>query len=45
MASDGINITSRWYGDCEKAMIIDMLTSKIESLGKNFDSEWKNHYN
>ena len=45
MASDVINMPSRWSGDLEEAMIIDILTSKIEPLWENFDAEWEKHRN
>ena len=45
MASEIINMPSRWSGDLEEAMRIDILTSKIEPLWENFDSEWKKHCN
>lgn len=45
MASDVINMPSRWSGDLEEAMIIDVLTSKIEPLWENFDAEWEKHFN
>ena len=45
MASDVINMPSRWSGDLEEAMIIDILTSKIEPLWENFDAEWEKHCN
>ena len=45
MASEVINMPSRWSGDLEEAMRIDILTSKIEPLWENFDSEWKKHCN
>ena len=41
MASEVINMPSRWSGDLEEAMRIDILTSKIEPLWENFDAEWK----
>ena len=45
MASEVINMPSRWSGDLEEAMRIDILTSKIEPLWENFDAEWKKNYN
>ena len=45
MASEVINMPSSWSGDLEEAMRIDILTSKIEPLWENFDSEWKKHCN
>ena len=45
MASDVITMPSRWSGDLEEAMRIDILTSKIEPLWENFDAEWKKHCN
>ena len=45
MAADGINMPSRWSGDLEEAMRIDILTSKIEPLWDNFDAEWKKYFN
>ena len=44
-AADVINMPSSWSGDLEEAMRIDILTSKIEPLWENFESEWKKHYN
>jgi len=44
MASEIITMPSRWSGDLEEAMRIDILTSKIEPLWANFDAEWKKHY-
>ena len=45
MASEVINMPSRWSGDLEEAMRIDILTSKIEPLWENFDAEWKKNCN
>ena len=45
MASEIINMPSRWSGDLEEAMRIDILTSKIEPLWENFDAEWKKNCN
>ena len=45
MAFDVLNMPSRWSGDLEEAMRIDILTSKIEPLWENFDSEWKKNCN
>ena len=45
MASEVINMPSRWSGDLEEAMKIDILTSKIEPLWENFDAEWKKNFN
>ena len=45
MAFEILNMPSRWSGDLEEAMRIDILTSKIEPLWENFDSEWKKNYN
>ena len=45
MASDVITMPSRWSGDLEEAMRIDILTSKIEPLWDNFDAEWKKYFN
>ena len=45
MAYEVINMPSSWSGDLEEAMTIDILTSKIEPLWENFDSEWKKHCN
>ena len=45
MAADVINMPSSWSGDLEEAMRIDILTSKIEPLWKEFDAEWKNYCN
>ena len=45
MASEVIDMPSRWSGDLEEAMRIDILTSKIEPLWENFDSEWKKNFN
>ena len=45
MASEVINMPSRWSGDLEEAMRIDVLTSKIEPLWENFDAEWKKNCN
>ena len=45
MAFEILNMPSRWSGDLEEAMRIDILTSKIEPLWENFDSEWKKHCN
>ena len=45
MAFEVLNMPSRWSGDLEEAMRIDILTSKIEPLWENFDSEWKKNYN
>ena len=45
MASEVINMPSSWSGDLEEAMRIDILTSKIEPLWENFDSEWKKNCN
>ena len=36
---------SRWSGDLEEAMRIDILTSKIEPLWEDFDAEWKKYCN
>ena len=43
MASEVITMPSRWSGDLEEAMRIDILTSKIEPLWENFDAQWKKH--
>ena len=45
MASEIINMPSRWSGDLEEAMRIDILTSKIEPLWENFEAEWKKNCN
>jgi len=45
MAFEVLNMPSRWSGDLEEAMRIDILTSKIEPLWENFDSEWKKNCN
>ena len=45
MAFEILNMPSRWSGDLEEAMRIDILTSKIEPLWENFDSEWKKNCN
>ena len=45
MAFEVLNMPSSWSGDLEEAMRIDILTSKIEPLWENFDSEWKKNYN
>ena len=45
MASDVITMPSRWSGDLEEAMRIDILTSKIEPLWENFEAEWKKNCN
>ena len=45
MASEVINMPSRWSGDLEEAMRIDILTSKFEPLWENFDAEWKKNCN
>ena len=45
MAFDVITMPSRWSGDLEEAMRIDILTSKIEPLWENFDAEWKKYCN
>ena len=45
MAYEVINMPSSWSGDLKEAMRIDILTSKIEPLWENFDSEWKKHCN
>ena len=45
MAFEVLNMPSSWSGDLEEAMRIDILTSKIEPLWENFDSEWKKNCN
>ena len=45
MASAVISMPSKWSGDLEEAMRIDILTSKIEPLWEDFDAEWKNYCN
>ena len=45
MAFEILNMPSRWSGDLEEAMRIDILTSKIEPLWENFDSEWNKNCN
>ena len=45
MASHVITMPSRWSGDLEEAMRIDILTSKIEPLWEDFDAEWKKYFN